>query len=108
MYSQPGYVWSAMRSVSKAPSSLPGERSRCVTSLVCRKSSLRATRLQVQEERCWQAQTADLFGLPSPTSTGFQESRTGPTGLQMNLVRIARLLVLSVLDVVRSFSKERL
>src|ERR1700730_12371727 len=52
-----------MPSASTAPYSLRGKRSRCVTSLACRKSLLRAARLRVQEERCWQAQTADLFGL---------------------------------------------
>ena len=88
MFSRSGYVWSGMPSASRAPSSLPGERSRCVTSLACRKSLLQAMRLHVQEERCWQDQTADLFGPPSLTFTGYRESRNGRTGLRMNWIRI--------------------
>jgi len=86
---------------SKGRYSLPGERSRCVTSSGCRKSSPRETCLPAREGLCWQARTSDLFGLASRTSTGFQESRNGRTGLRTNWIPIARLLLPSVSDVIR-------
>jgi hypothetical protein len=76
------------RSASKARYSLPGERSLCVTSLACQKSSLRETCLPAREGLCWRARTSDLFGLRSPTSTGYRESRNGRAGLRTNWIRI--------------------
>jgi hypothetical protein len=56
----------------------------------CPKSSLREASPPTQEGLCWQARTNDLFGLPSPTSTGFRESRSGRTGLRTKWIQIMR------------------
>jgi len=68
----------------KARYKLPGERNLCAISSACRKSSPRETSLPTREKLCWQAPITDLFGLPSPTSTGFLASRNGPIGSQVN------------------------
>src|SRR5258708_33406199 len=71
MYSQSEYVSNETLSASKAPYSWLDERSLCAISSACRKSLLRATRLRVQEEGCWRARTAGLFGPPSRVRMGY-------------------------------------
>src|SRR5579862_7787999 len=79
-----------MLNVSRVPYSFRDEKSPCVTSLACRRSSLREACLRILERHYWELRTSDLFGLQSPISMGFPECRSGPTGLPANSRRIVR------------------